>query len=1668
MNPFDISEDDFSLWRIEDANYPFNAKSGCFPVGNGIVFAHLGVDEDFNTLRGVTGPGYQIRGADGKPVYWQDGEWEELGIRIIKGGKDQVKWTSQTIKRIRGMPVVLVSQVTDEVGLHSLTYAPPNLPVIIREFVLKGGKLARAFKPLIEIDLPENALELAGDLTFRNDSRKTLKIYASGHIRKAGKGKWWADAINPGREIRFSVIYQFSHQEDAEPLVGPDEIHKMREETIEWWRKWNEGNVVFETPDAKFNDLMNELPMMIEVQRDAHSGAVSPMVSYHGFWIRDSNGPILTLLLNGKHSEVRQMLEYYRKAVWHLGFSHMLVPLDLEPGEVPGDADFSNIGIEPAEVPSWIVLHHYWYYRYTEDRQFIRRAFQLLKRNLFGMPINATYGAKFHGDETYAHGALYSTYDREESGKLGYPNGYIPTEFFSLDNTLIHCEASLALAEMARAIGEEKTEKEALSLVNKLRRALDNYRLANGAYAPAISEVTGEKWFLPFSNINLSKYWLSLVPLGADDWKDYVWARDAIISKWKYGTTPFSGYSTGHNLAGWLVAAGALNPSEGETFLDRLVELASPEGAWCEVYSPTGEPVAIYGRVNRIRPWESGLNYEAILRYLTGVTMAPDGEWTLSPKLVKAWRSYKIKNVRAGNAIFDLEVKMDEEGFVNMNLDVHSEGAIPRWTAVRRINSLEQMGVRLEKVPGLGTKIGEGKKLLVLTRDNSFKKVIGADTRLRKLRDSQIQVWDIGMPFTIEELRSALLRGNRLRTPFLYIDRKVKDYDRRTFKDAKFWEAEELKRLLVDYERLGGTIIDEEIIKIDPKGGLLSLNLLVVLYTNTFTWKMEPVDIENFHKEIAEWISWMDEVGKGKLQLKLDFLQIDRWLPPLQSGPQGGGVYWMSWKDVEEDLALRGIPRDYYDCFAVFWAWDRDARNDAQQAYGGAAEGPGDDVALLGEPGKVSYFGSAVLRSHPDGVSKVALHEFLHNIDAMFAVAGMPEEFISSDDMAKSMEKLLNERPGAFQGLGYTDEEMRELAEKELRKEAGFPWRTQLIFYRWLLERTPKEDFLRLFPRLGTIAQAQSRRKLYEKVFLPNKAEFYQLAFDAMEGRNLGLKADTITDKDEDVDFFNLEQRVWLGAIEREGADVWRYNEAEIIADEEYILYLDKPSKRIEVTLSKSGKDGEAISEGVNLNVEVGDKRYAFTSIGEGRFSSEPIDIEGGKHEITIRAQKPGFTISPVKVSINVKPSWNLEVAQPLSYPMGRSNEAVLELKSDAPSAEFTLSAKVETFKSQLLSRLASKEGNPAFLPASDSAVAKLEPQGNYTYHILLPELPPGKHTLLVTVERRSNDGSFAFTHRFPLEISAEGVELVIGCAGDAPGTARLIRASKRLSPNVPIIWESSGKTFFLQTDGERYLLPSDENAPNEVYLYRGGKVPVRIKNKSALRRSSAWSGIDEMEHLLLLAKKVETLPTLEAFEGLSAWDIFKPGLAYEVQGNWEGEEDLSGKLGFGYDEGHLYIWGEIKDDQLRTGGTWDSDRINFVFDALDDSTTWDYPDGPTGYSRWAKDDYWIFANLLLEKPEIVRMGGETATGGLGFWGQLKDARAEVESTSSGYRFVLTLPFESLPHLKPEPGTAIGFGTFYSDWDEALTEIMFGIKWSASGGSIIWTYWDLGILYLAR
>ncbi|MCK4596260.1 hypothetical protein KAT73_05720 [candidate division WOR-3 bacterium] len=259
-----------------------------------------------------------------------------------------------------------------------------------------------------------------------------------------------------------------------------------------------------------------------------------------------------------------------------------------------------------------------------------------------------------------------------------------------------------------------------------------------------------------------------------------------------------------------------------------------------------------------------------------------------------------------------------------------------------------------------------------------------------------------------------------------------------------------------------------------PQQNILDMDVIGVLYTSTFTRTLTPAEIDIYHQEMAKFKYWYDNNVGDWLNFNIDFVQIDRTLSPEEIGVRpGGGTYFAPNETLKEDLKSKGVPDNKYSSLILYYSW----RNfvppwNAFQLHGGGAMGPDTSISLLGDPGNTGFFSVSALTWGPD-MSGFSVHEFTHNLDAMFYMCGMDTEMMHGDHMANNMALLLKELPGAFLP-DFTDEEMLENARLEKKGEYGFEWKHQEIYYRWILNR-PEETWFKLAPRYGKITPKEKK-----------------------------------------------------------------------------------------------------------------------------------------------------------------------------------------------------------------------------------------------------------------------------------------------------------------------------------------------------------------------------------------------------------------------------------------------------------------------------------------------------------------------------------------------------------------------------------------------------------------
>jgi hypothetical protein len=257
------------------------------------------------------------------------------------------------------------------------------------------------------------------------------------------------------------------------------------------------------------------------------------------------------------------------------------------------------------------------------------------------------------------------------------------------------------------------------------------------------------------------------------------------------------------------------------------------------------------------------------------------------------------------------------------------------------------------------------------------------------------------------------------------------------------------------------------------------LDVLIVLYTRSFSAALTREQVERAHEEVLEFVDFYRTAVGDAVDFHVSFLEVDRELSLSEVSEVAPGRYYLAREDVERELTALGMPDYDFDEVITLYAWNNANPEGAALAYGGGAVGP--DGNFLGDAG---YNSIGVFAWDPGRISQIMIHEVLHNIDDMFSMSGMPDAFLNADEMSRNMSALLAEQPGAFLPH-YADDEMLSYAQRELANRATYPWSMQLVYYAWMLRRTPQAAWLELeYGRVVEPVAKGGARPVYDRLFL--------------------------------------------------------------------------------------------------------------------------------------------------------------------------------------------------------------------------------------------------------------------------------------------------------------------------------------------------------------------------------------------------------------------------------------------------------------------------------------------------------------------------------------------------------------------------------------------------------
>ncbi|HAK97052.1 MAG TPA: hypothetical protein DCM87_19185 [Planctomycetes bacterium] len=816
--PYERLRPQASVWEQEidvrriDVTRPVEYREtlGVYPIGNGRCFTYAGIGIPQNTLFMITGPRYQTDG-NHNPA----GGFGELAIRLRDSGTT-ADLPLQSCRTVRGAPVVLTCEQNERLKLTAVTAAPPDTRAIMRWITVERIE-GTAGDVEVELEFRGRAMQQdAEGPCFEYPHRQRtarMRPIAIGEKLQLRDGRLGISLaqVAPGAPRTFVLALLFSESAAEAAEVGDRVVRdhdRLLADTLEWWRAKLAPTLRVASGDRRLDDLVEGLKVLLLVQQDAQGG-VCPMVNFKGVWLRDSNGPILGFLHTGLFDEARRLLTYYRQVSALHRFTGREFPLDLDVGADPDltPEEWAKSGTDRCEVPSFVVLQHAWWLDATGDKSLLARHWHYVHRNAVHQDIReGPYGPlqTFNGDETYLGGAYYSLFP----ARAGYPNALIRQDAYSADSMFEYAAAHDAMVRLARCMGQEEDAARFAESAARMRRSIERHFWLpdERRYAPALSPIDFTPHCAPFAPINLHPLWLGY--LAPDDPKAVANLEGTLHWLWRSPglarMTPFMDHFIG-SAPGELVynLAAVRHPKAAPAFA-AMLDSASKSGEWVEVHKPD-RPSFGYGDglyANRLRPWESGINLDALLFYLTGARRTEGRSIRIDPLLPPGSDRVVVENIPLGRGRLrvtaeraDRRCRYTVANTSDVSLTVNGKELAP-GASLEAGTSLPAAAGSDEPPPGVyqePLRWREGINSLVLTARG-------------QPPEEGVQLLDAGLPFSAEDLAAFLARRPATVTQ-IAVHPSARAYDGATLKPfEQVLEHPAVKAELARFQRDGGDL----------------------------------------------------------------------------------------------------------------------------------------------------------------------------------------------------------------------------------------------------------------------------------------------------------------------------------------------------------------------------------------------------------------------------------------------------------------------------------------------------------------------------------------------------------------------------------------------------------------------------------------------------------------------------------------------------------------------------------------------------------------------------------------------------------------------------------------------------------------------------------------------
>jgi hypothetical protein len=635
-----------------EGEQPDLRQRGAYVIGNGSAFGCLGLGARANTITALIGPTYASLGGGGP-------EQTTFGsvTLALRRGAALLPLEQQQVRRIRGTGLVATEdRQPDGLALRTLAFArrsgadaPAPQILCLIEVVNDGAQAAAACELIAQPDGPVAAdgTGLVESLTVGGRQFRARYAFAGG---RNGGQQCLVDVpeLAPGARHRTALTISFAAGDQVPaPEAAAAEAEQAAQATVAWWQQRLAGSAQVDTDHHRLADLFEDGKVATLCQRDEASGLVVPMLGVRDASIRDNAGVMLTFLRSNLWDDARTILRWWYRAVASLGRVPDRLPLDFA-APVDAKPDWNRLAVPASDVPLWLVMQNFWYWRVTYDHQLIREHWPLVDACVKRLPKHKESLIPFAGDEPVLHGTLLRQFPSGigDGSMLIAEDGARDRKAWSLASSAMYLLAVQALGEIVDGIdrqvnpdkwaGEGPAVRPSQAYVTRsfgiMRDIEQRFWLDEpGHFAPAISAVSEQPHPVPVANLNLFPLWIGWTFPSGERSRDNL--RNSLARLWlkdmRLGTTPTCGLATGDVQAMFVVALAERDATGRLDALDALLAQGQPAGEWADLYDADGRPITgpVGAGPTRARPHLIGINVDAAIYAVNGIRFAVYPNW---------------------------------------------------------------------------------------------------------------------------------------------------------------------------------------------------------------------------------------------------------------------------------------------------------------------------------------------------------------------------------------------------------------------------------------------------------------------------------------------------------------------------------------------------------------------------------------------------------------------------------------------------------------------------------------------------------------------------------------------------------------------------------------------------------------------------------------------------------------------------------------------------------------------------------------------------------------------------------------------------------------------------------------------------------------------------------